>query len=108
MSELHPYIASFVLTMQTAGYDVCNIHRNSPRSINVEVADAKGKLIELRAWVARLRLANGNEADYGYVEITHDVRIGRSRLLDWTNLSSRAEFRLSANGIGAELRRLLR
>lgn len=106
---VHRYIMSFVRAAQAAGYEVSSLRMSgSPDDATVELRWKRSERIAFRAWVETRRNARGTKTQYGYVELVHDARTGRARLLDWTSLDTRAEFRLNANGAGKELTSIFR
>jgi hypothetical protein len=105
----HPYIMSFACAVQAAGYEVVSyLPIGSGREALIKLRHKRSTAQEFRAWVETRGTARGEPADYGYVELVHDPRYGRPRLLDWTTLSTRDRFRMDANGAAKELAAIFR
>ena len=105
----HPYIFSFARAVQAAGFEVVSfLPSDSGEEARIDLRRKRSDRVLFRAWVETRRDACHQRQQYGYVEQVHDPRTGRARLLDWTSISTRAEFRMDANGAAKELAAIFR
>lgn len=113
MSTNHPYIAAFIAALAAGGHAVIEVKpqpagHNEIERVRVKVARRRGPAVEFNAWVERrANLHTGHKFVFGYVDVAHDVTLGRPRLIDWTNLSDGGTFNPKANGAGEAVRRAL-
>lgn len=107
---VHRYIMSFARAAQAAGYEVASFQPvgGMEREVFIDLRWKRSKHVAFRAWVETRPDARGERQEYGYVEQVHDPRTGRARLIDWTTLSTRSEFRLDVNGADKELKSIFR
>jgi len=104
---VHSYIMSFVRAAQATGYEVSALRMTNPQDATLLLRWKRSAQKEVRVWVETRRNARGVAEQYGYVS-TYDATLGAPRLIDWTTLSTRAEFRMEANGAGKTLINLIR
>lgn len=103
-TQAKTYIASFIRAVQAAGYEATILSLTLDGD-SATIGLRRGMVrVVFRAWAESRLNANGRRQLCGYVEQVHNTRIGRERLIDWTNFETRPEFDMTANGAGKELR----